>query len=116
MVQNAARPRTLLLTLVLVAAGPVACVPSALSAQLTGPEAQAVERAANEAFHRMELGLLATGTYTTNVLVDVDLPRGARVTVEAFSGDDYRLRFDTDAIDGVEWIVSPRGVSRVVQR
>jgi hypothetical protein len=36
----------------------------------------------------MELGRLRLGVYTTNVLVDLDLPRGARVTVEAFDDDD----------------------------
>jgi len=76
------------------------------------PAALEVERAAQEAYHRMELGRLRVGVYTTNVLVDLDLPRGARVTVEAFGDDDYRLRFTSDAALDLAWIVTPDGVRR----
>jgi hypothetical protein len=110
------RVRVLLLTAACLAAALVACVPAATTEALSGPAGQALERTASEAYHRMELGRLRTGSYTTNVLVDVDLPRGARVTVEAFSGDDYRLRVDSDVVEGVVWLVSPRGVRRVIQR
>jgi hypothetical protein len=89
-----------------------ACAPAAL-APLGDPEAIAVERVAQEAFHRMEIGRLRTGTYTTNVLVDLDLPRGARVTVVAFSGDDYTLRVTSDRVTDAAWTVSPGGVRRV---
>jgi hypothetical protein len=91
-----------------------ACAPAAI-APLDDPEAVAVERVAQEAFHRMEIGRLRTGAYTTNVLVDLDLPRGARATVEAFDDDDYRLRIDSDAVPGAAWLVSPRGVRRVTE-
>ncbi len=93
-----------------------ACVPAAVADSLDSPVARAVERAAQEAYHRMELGRLATGSYTTNVLVDVDLPRGSRITLEDFSGADYRLRVDADAVPDAAWIVTPRGVRRVVVR
>jgi hypothetical protein len=76
------------------------------------PAALEVERAAQEAYHRMELGRLRLGVYTTNVLVDLDLPRGARVTVEAFGDDDYRLRFTSDAALDLAWLVTPDGVRR----
>jgi hypothetical protein len=79
------------------------------------PAAREVERAAQEAFHRMEIGRLRLGVYTTNVLVDLDLPRGARVTVEAFGDDDYRLRFTSDAALEAAWLVSPRGVERTLR-
>jgi hypothetical protein len=92
------------------------CMPAAVAESLDSPVARAVERAAQEAFHRMELGRLATGSYTTNVLVDVDLPRGSRITLEDFSGADYRLRVDADAVPDAAWIVTPRGVRRVVVR
>jgi hypothetical protein len=92
------------------------CVPTAVAESLDSPVARAVERAAQEAYHRMELGRLATGSYTTNVLVDVDLPRGSRITLEDFSGADYRLRVDADALPDTAWIVTPRGVRRVVLR
>jgi hypothetical protein len=64
----------------------------------------------------MELGRLRTGGYTTNVLVDVDLPRGRPRHGRGLHGDDYRLRVDSDAVDGVVWLVSPRGVRRVIVR
>jgi len=102
--------------LLLAAAALSACVPTAVTERLAGPAAQAVERAAYETYHRMELGRLRLGTYTTNVLVDVELPRGARVTVEAFTGDDYRLRLDSDFVEGIAWHVTPRGVRRVILR
>ena len=78
------------------------------------PAAREVERAAQVAFHRMEIGRLRLGVYTTNVLVDLDLPRGARVTVEAFGDDDYRLRFTSDAALEAAWLVTPRGVERTL--
>lgn len=93
-----------------------ACAPTTTAPALDDPAARAVDGVAQETFHRMELGRLATGTYTTNVLVDVDLPQGARVTVEAFEGDDYLLRVDSDAVPGVVWYVSPDGVRRDVAR
>jgi hypothetical protein len=111
-----ARLRALLPTALALAALLAACVPASTSEAPAGPAAQALERTASEAYHRMELGRLRTGSYTTNVLVDVELPQGARVTLEAFTGDDYRLRVDSDALDGVAWLVSPRGVRRVIQR
>ncbi|MBA2668690.1 MAG: hypothetical protein H0U69_16830 [Trueperaceae bacterium] len=120
-IASARRPLALaLLVLALVAA----CAPAvdgatgaagaagAASAAFDTPAAQAVERVAHEAFHRMEIGRLRTGVYTTNVLVDLDLPRGARITVEAFSDGDYTLRLTSDAVDGAAWLVSPRGVQR----
>lgn len=95
------RTRTLLLALALLATTLAACVPSAVADRLADPAAQAVARTAEETYHRMELGRLRTGSYTTNVLVDVDLPRGARITVEVFSDDDYRLRVDSDIVADV---------------
>ena len=94
--------------IVLIAA---ACVPA--SSAFDTPAAQQVERAAWEAYHRMELGRLQLGTYTTNVLVDLDLPRGARVTVEAFGDESYRLRLTSDATLEAAWLVTPSGVRRV---
>jgi hypothetical protein len=89
------------------------CAPAATPPALDTPAAQAVDRLAHEAYHRMEIGRLRTGTYTTNVLVDLELPQGARVTVEAFSDTDYVLRVTSDAVQDAAWLVSPRGVERV---
>ena len=80
------------------------------------PAARDVERAAYVAYHLMELGRLRLGVYTTNVLVDLELPRGARITVEAFDDegdDDYRLRLTSDAALEIAWLVTPHGVRRV---
>ena len=93
-----------------------ACVPAGVADRLAGPAAQEVERTAYVAYHRMELGRLQLGSYTTNVLVDVELPRGARLTLEDFTGDGYRLRVDSEAVPGVAWYVTPEGVRRVIQR
>ncbi len=90
-----------------------ACAPA--TAAFDTPAAREVERSAEEAFHRMELGRLQLGVYTRNALVDLDLPRGARVTVEAFSDDDYTLRFTSDAALEIAWLVTPRGVQRVTR-
>lgn len=109
------RPHAWVVALVL-ATVLASCVPSAVADRLAGPAAQELERTAQEAYHRMELGRLRLGAYTTNVLVDLELPRGARWTLEAFAGDDYRLRVEGEAVEGVVWLVSPRGVRRVILR
>lgn len=93
--------------------GLAACAPRA--AAFDTPAAREAERAAYEAYHRMELGRLRLGVYTTNVLVDLDLPRGARITVEAFEDDDYQLRLTSEAALEIAWLVTPRGVRRVAQ-
>lgn len=101
--------------LLLLALALAACAPALGGVDASAfetPAAREVERAAQEAYHRMELGRLRLGVYTTNVLVDLDLPRGARVTVEAFDDDAYRLRLTSDAALGLAWIVTPDGVRR----
>lgn len=109
-IQRSSAAVVLLAALLLVLA---ACAPA--TAAFDTPAAREVERSAEEAFHRMELGRLQLGMYTSNVLVDLDLPRGARVTVEAFSDDDYTLRFTSDAALEVAWLVTPEGVQRVTR-
>ena len=63
----------------------------------------------------MAIGFLETGAYTTNVLVDVQLPAGARWTLEAYArdGSSYRLRITSTQVPGIAWEVSPDGVRRV---
>ncbi len=89
-----------------------ACLPRPqIAPQLPDSElAQQVERAAQEAFHRMEIGRLQTGNYTPNVLVDLTLPRGAMWTLEALGESGYQLRFIADELIGYAWLVSPVGV------
>ena len=110
------RAGLLAMALALTALLATGCLPAAVADSLDSPVARAVERAAHETYHRMELGRLATGSYTTNVLVDVDLPRGSRITLEDFTGADYRLRVEADAVPDAVWIVTPRGVRRVIVR
>jgi hypothetical protein len=91
-----------------------ACAPQAISPAFSSPEGETVERIARIAFHRMEIGLLEVGNYTTNVLVDLDLPSGVRWIVTDFSSDGYALRFTSDTLPQVAWLVSPRGVQRTL--
>lgn len=85
-----------------------ACAPTAAPA--SGDASSELERTAQLAYHRMEIGYLQTGSYTTNALVDLELPRGVRWTLEEFSESSYRLRFTDDENPGEAWLVSPRGV------
>ena len=80
---------------------------------LDTPEAVAVNRAALEAWHLMELARLQTGQYTTNALVDLTPPQGVQWRVEGFSGDAYTLRFVSSNVSNLEWLVTPEGVSAV---
>lgn len=98
-----------LLTLVALLAG---CFPQ--TAPATGPDGTAaseLQRTAQLAFHRMEIGYLQTGSYTTNALVDLELPRGVKWTLEEFSETAYRLRFTDNNQPGEAWLVSPAGVT-----
>ncbi len=110
------RRRSTLAWLIALSLTLAGCVPAAVADRLAGPAAQELERTAYVTYHRMELGRLQLGAYTRNVLIDVDLPRGARVTLEDFSDDAYRLRVDSDAVPGIVWIVTPSGVRRVILR
>jgi len=77
--------------------------------------ASRLDTTARIVYHRMAIGFLETGAYTTNVLVDVQLPAGARWTLEAYprDGSSYRLRITSTQVPGIAWEVSPGGVRRV---
>lgn len=105
------------------AAGLVLCLALALAlascAPATSTAASGVEgpldelgRVALLAHHRMEIVYLETGAYTTNALIDLQLPRGVKWTLEDFSDEWYSLRFTDDAQPGVAWLVTPDGVTR----
>ncbi len=100
--------------LVLFAALLASCAPTATPTSLS-PEAQQVEQAAIVAYHRMEIGRLQLGEYTTNVLVDLELPQGTRWTLADFNEDSYALRFISENLPEVFWLVTPQGVSREQQ-
>ena len=111
---------TALLGLLLSACAPQATQQATQGAPATGstitldtPEAVAINRAALEAWHLMELARLQTGQYTTNALVDLTPPQGVQWRVEGFSGDAYTLRFTSSNVTDLEWLVTPEGVSAV---
>lgn len=109
-----AGPALLVLTLLLALA---ACAPrvSPEGGALDSPAAKELEQTANIAYHRMEIGLLQGGEYTTNALIDLSLPQGVKWTLEEFSSNDYLLRFTSADVPGYAWLVSPRGVRIVSQ-
>ena len=92
------------------------CAPGVQAPLPNDPVAQQLDRTASIVYHRMAIGYLETGAYTTNVLVDVQLPAGARWTLEAYppGGSSYRLRITSTQVPGIAWLVSPSGVRRVV--
>ncbi len=92
-----------------------ACAPGAFGpGAATDPVATELERTAQVLYHRMELGRLETGVYTTNALIDVKLPEGARWTLQEFAtdGSSYVLVLRSSRLPSTAWRVSPRGVSR----
>lgn len=89
-----------------------ACAPKVqtFSEIVNSPAAQQVAQIANIAFHRMEISKLETGTYTTNILMDLPLPQGASWTLEFLSQNAYQLRFTSVDVPGFAWLVTPDGV------
>jgi hypothetical protein len=90
-----------------------ACVPTTMPGADAGVVAE-LERTANILFHRMELGFLDSGIYTTNVLIDAKLPEGARWTLQDFAtdGSNYVLILTSSNLPDTAWRISPRGVTR----
>lgn len=106
------------LLLILAACAPTAQAPAPGAA---GPQfAQAVSQAevpavetARTIWHEMELGRLQTGSYTSNVLIDLtDLPPGVAFMMESFPGESFEMRVTDDALPGIYWLVTPAGVTR----
>ncbi len=110
-VSPAARLRLLvLLATVLVVS---ACAPTTLPG-IDDAALARMERTAEILYHRMELGFLESGVYTTNVLIDAPLPEGARWTLQDFApdGSNYVLILTSSTLPELAWRISPRGVSR----
>ena len=101
---------TLATLIVLAACAPQAQPATTPATTPSGAAAGATQTIAEIAHHRMEIGRLQTGAYTTNVLVDIEIPRGVRWTVLEFAEDDYLLRFTHDEVPGALWLVEPDGV------
>lgn len=97
----------------LIALLAAACVPTTMPGADSGVVAE-LERTANILYHRMELGYLDSGIYTTNVLIDAQLPEGARWTLQDFAtdGSNYVLILSSSKLPDTAWRISPRGVSR----
>lgn len=77
---------------------------------LESSEARAAEQVARIAYHRMEIGKLQSGDYSTNVLIDLDLPQGVQWTLVSFGEGSYQLRFSSELVASYSWLVSPLGV------
>ena len=77
------------------------------------PAEEAALNTAKAIWHRMEAGKIQTGSYTSNVLVDlVDLPQGVAFRMETFPGESFEMRVTDDALPTIWWIVDPSGVTR----
>lgn len=100
------------LLLVVLAAVLASCAPQVQPSAAADDELRVT---AMLAFHRMEIAYLEGGSYTTNALVDLELPKGVRWTLEEFGEDDYRLRFSRDERPSRALIVTPAGVSAVAR-
>ena len=120
MTESRTRPTSragLLVAVVILLAALVGCAPATQAPLPAGAAARQLDITALIVYHRMAIGYLETGAYTTNVLVDVQLPAGARWTLEAYpnGGTSYRLRIISTQVPGIAWEVSPDGVRRVAR-
>ncbi len=91
-----------------------ACAPSAFPSVGTDPAVVELRRTADILYHRMELGYLETGVYTTNALIDAPLPEGAKWTLLDFAqdGSSYALLLTSTRVPDVAFRITPRGVAR----
>lgn len=107
----------LVLLLTLLVASLAACAPGAFgSAGRADPVADELQNAAEIIYHRMELGRLELGKYTTTPLVDLaNLPEGATVTLIEYDverGDFYTISLTSSRLPGAAWRITERGVRR----
>jgi len=113
-VAAALRSAALALALLLALA---ACAPGAFGgADPSDPVVAELQRAAEIIFHRMELGKLELGAYTTTPLVDARIPEGATLTLvqyDAEAGTTYTLMLTSSRFTEGAWRITPQGVSRV---
>lgn len=93
-----------------------ACAPAAFgSANVDQPIVEELRKAAEIIYHRMELGRLELGAYTTTPLVDADIPEGAMLTLINYDlerGSTYELLLTSTHLGGAGFRITPRGVSR----
>ncbi len=95
------------------------CAPGAFGgADPDDPTVAELQRAAEIIYHRMELGRLDLGAYTTTPLVDATIPEGATLTLveyDTVNGSTYTLMLRSTKFPQGAWRITPRGVSRVAQ-
>lgn len=106
-----------LLLVALLALPLAACAPGAFGgANTDDPVVAELQRAAEVIYHRMELGRLELGAYTTTPLVDARIPEGATLTLveyDAESGSTYTIVLSSTRFTQGEWRITPSGVRRV---
>lgn len=107
----------LLALLALLVGSLAACAPSAFgSAGKADPVADELQNTAEIIYHRMELGRLELGKYTTTPLVDLtNLPEGATVTLIEYDverGGFYTIMLTSTRLPGAAWRITERGVRR----
>ncbi len=114
------RNRSGLLMLLLIASILAACAPTAVAPEPEPPaqtgadprEERALE-IASTIFHRMELGNLENGSYSADVLIDLELPRGIAWTMVTFPGETFEMRVTDDLLPETYWLVTPDGIRRM---
>ena len=94
-----------------------ACAPGAFGgANPDDPAVAELQRAAEIIYHRMELGKLELGAYTTTPLIDAVIPEGATLTLVEYdteSGSTYTIVLSSTRFTQGEWRITPGGVRRV---
>lgn len=104
------RKATVICGVALLALVLAACVPQISSEVQSSAAYQQAQKYATIVWHRMELGYLQSGQYSTNVLVDLTPPKGVKLTLVGFGHGSYQLRVTSSQVPGVGWFVSPAGV------
>lgn len=101
----------MLIALILASCAPQTATQGAATTTLNSPEAIAANRTAKAVWHRMQSFYLETGQYSTNALVDLELPKGVRWTIESFGAGSYVLTVNSSAVPDVIWVITPEGVT-----
>ncbi len=101
---------------VLVASLLAACAPGAFGgADPNDVVVAELQRSAEVIYHRMELGRLELGAYTTTPLVDAVIPEGATLTLieyDSENGSTYTLLLTSSRFPEGAWRITPGGVRR----
>ncbi len=89
---------------------PPASMPGA--PDLSNPAVKAVDSAAKKAFYLMGLNYEQSGTYdVATIATDLELPTGVKWQLQDLSEASYTLRFTSDSVPELAWLVTPEGVT-----